>query len=66
VTKAVLVKRLMLDNDEMHYHCTVCPKQFVSKSHMKVHIYKHVGVNPLLCLVCGESFNNYAASEEAQ
>jgi hypothetical protein len=47
-------------------HWTVCCKTFLQKSHMKVHIYKHVGVKPFLCLECGKSFNIYAASEEAQ
>jgi KRAB domain-containing zinc finger protein len=56
----------MLHNDEKPYHCKVCSKTFLQKSHLMVHIYEHVGDNPFLCLECGDSFNTLAASEEAQ
>ena len=48
---------------EKPYWCMACPKTFVQKSCMKVHIYKYTGHKPFLCIECVESFTTKVASE---
>lgn len=38
------------------YRCDVCGKEFISKSHLEIHMYIHAGTKPYTCMTCNKSF----------
>ncbi|CAG9857266.1 unnamed protein product [Phyllotreta striolata] len=43
-------------SDPPSYHCTICNKTFITKTHVKYHLYCAGGSKPFKCDVCGKGF----------
>ncbi|XP_058819336.1 zinc finger protein 557-like isoform X2 [Topomyia yanbarensis] len=41
---------------EMKYHCQTCSERFPSRQRLDQHTYKHTGVKPYCCELCGKGF----------
>lgn len=49
-------KHIIINSDPVSYHCTICNKIFVTKTHVKYHSYCAGVAKPFKCEVCQKEF----------
>ncbi|XP_050296636.1 zinc finger protein 624-like [Anthonomus grandis grandis] len=49
----VIPPHITVQSNPVNYHCTICQKSFITKSHVKYHQYCTGEVKPFKCEICG-------------
>ncbi|KAG5875965.1 hypothetical protein JTB14_034386 [Gonioctena quinquepunctata] len=49
-------KHITVNSNPLSYHCTICDKSFITKTHIKYHSYCAGAAKPYKCEICSKEF----------